>query len=98
MLYLRYLDIDDLIILASLLQETALKNISGSLGLTPPALTHRLKKYRCYIPNFTLRTTKNKGGTKNHRPYPLDDATKDICLKAKHALDILSKTEDKEAA
>lgn len=96
MLYLRYLDIDDLIILASLLQETALKNISGSLGLTPPALTHRLNKYRCYIPNFTLKTSRNKGCT--HRLYPLDAATKDICLKAKHALDILSKTEDKEAA
>lgn len=87
MLYLRYLDIDDLIILTSLLNSVALKDIAKSMGLTPPALTHRLNKYRLHIPNFNLHK-KTKGCTK--KAYPLDDQTRQICIKAKQALDTLS--------
>ena len=85
MLYLRYLDIDDLIILTSLSHSIALKDIAKLLRLTPPALSHRLKKYRLHIPNFNL--PKTVGGTKT---YPLDEQTKQICIKAKQALDTLS--------
>lgn len=87
MLYLRHLDIDDLIILTSLLDpDLCLKNIARSLGLTPPALTHRINKYREYIPNFQLVTTKKIA---NRTVQPLTPETTQICNRAKSALDTL---------
>lgn len=84
MFYLRHLDIDDLIILTSLLQpEPILKNIAKSLGLTPPALTHRINKYREHIPNFQL-LTKNKSTNR-----PMTPEMMQICNRAKQALDTL---------
>jgi len=93
-LYLRHLDIDDLIILKSLLEpDLCLKNIARSLGLTPPALTHRLNKYRTYIPNFELATKKLAKKTP-----PLTEETIKICNRAKQALDtLLSMDMDKVA-
>jgi len=43
---LRLLDVDDLIILDGLYRGSRLKEISVSLMLTPPALSHRLKKMK----------------------------------------------------
>jgi hypothetical protein len=84
--YLRYLDIDDLIILTSLLEGQKLGQIALYLQLTPPALSHRIKKYRTFIPNFTLDS-----GTKGnwHQTYPLEEETKNICIRAQQALGIL---------
>jgi hypothetical protein len=87
--YLRYLDIDDLIILTSLLQGQRLGQIAISLKLTPPALSHRIKKYRTFIPNFTLDSG-SRGNWRKIDFYSLTDDTKQICIKAKQALGILS--------
>lgn len=92
--HLRHLDIDDLIILSALLREEKFKDISASLRLTPPALSHRLNKYRKYLPNFYLETART-GVTK---AYPLCEETKQICIKAKQALDILVQTTDENVA
>jgi hypothetical protein len=54
--YLRYLDVDDLIILTSLLDSTPFTLIAKSLGITPPALSHRLRKYESHIPNFQIKS------------------------------------------
>lgn len=88
--YLRYLDIDDLIILSCLGDQIRYKDISAFLGLTPPALCHRIKKYKEFVPNFNIDA--------KAYPYKVDEATKEIFMRAKQALDILSKQEDEDIA
>jgi DNA-binding transcriptional ArsR family regulator len=92
--HLRHLDIDDLIILSALYRGEKLKDISAGLRLTPPALSHRLKKYRNHLPNFYLETA--RAGIS--RIYPLREDTKQICMRAKQALDILGHTTDENVA
>jgi len=83
--HLRVLDIDDLIILASMISPNYnLSDVASDLGLTPPAVSHRLKKYRTHIPDFSLTTSKKKGPY-----YELTPETRNFCLKAKQALTTL---------
>jgi len=91
--HLRFLDIDDLIILAAMTSSSYnLNKVANDLGLTPPAVSHRLKKYRTYIPNFTLNKT-NKPG----QYYQLTPEAKEFCLKAKQALTTLLTYDDRVA-
>lgn len=84
--HIRFLDIDDLIILSSILSpDYNLSDVASDLGLTPPAISHRLKKYRTYIPDFSLTTSKKKKG----QYYELTSETREFCLKAKQALTTL---------
>lgn len=79
---IRLLDIDDLIIMTDLLNVKRLKDISSKLGLTPPALSHRLRKYKDCLPNFVvLRKGMNLSLSKEAREY---------CVKAKTALELLT--------
>lgn len=87
-MYLRHLDIDDLIVLTSLLDHTPLGKIAKALGLTPPALSHRMLKYRTHIPNFKIETTKKNN--KNATKMLLSEETKQFCIKAKLALAALN--------
>lgn len=90
--YLRHLDIDDLIVLSSLLQpDLRLSYIAKALGITPPALSHRMHKYKEHIPNFKAPIIKIKGKI---RLAPLNEETTKICLKAKQALEALSSVEE----
>ena len=79
---LRILDIDDLIVLKMLLSADKLKDISKTLGITPPALSHRLRKYREYIPDFEITTTQGK--------WDMSDPAKIFCEKATAALSALA--------
>jgi len=82
-IYLRNLDIDDLFILSSLLDNPRLNSIAKILMLTPPALSHRLRKYRDYIPEFEL--TQKKNG------YTLSEKAEQFCIKARRALKTLER-------
>lgn len=86
-MFIRHLDIDDLIVLSSLLDEQPLWKISRKLGVTPPALSHRLNKYRVHIPDFKFNSQK---GFNNSCSYSLDEPTKIVCQKAKQAMEILT--------
>ena len=88
--YLRYLDFDDLIILTSILDNKPLKDIAKSLGITPPALSHRLRKYKAHIPNFEIKSVQKKGnGNKWQYSDSLTEGAKQFCSKAKLALETL---------
>jgi len=90
--YLRILDIDDLFILASLLDNTQpLHHIAKILRITPPALSHRIKRYREHIPNFDFSTTSSAVKS-------LSPETKAFCTKAKKALDVLGLYDEEKAA
>jgi predicted transcriptional regulator len=95
-MYLRHLDIDDLIVLTSLLDHTPLSTIAKNLGLTPPALSHRMGKYRTHIPNFKIETSKKNN--KNVTKMQLSEETKQFCLKAKLALQALGEYANKNEA
>jgi hypothetical protein len=82
--YLRFLDIDDLIIMKMLLVAPRLTDISKALGLTPPALSHRLRKCRTHLPGFELKVA--KGSHKRE----LSETARLLCLKATKALSILT--------
>jgi predicted transcriptional regulator len=85
--HLRYLDIDDLIILSSLLSpDFCFVDVAKTLGLTPPAVTHRVNKYRTHIPNFSVKTQTKRG------KYQVSPETRAFCLKAKEALTMLLHT------
>lgn len=85
--HLRHLDIDDLIILSSIVSPNCcFSGIARTLGLTPPAVTHRVNKYREHIPNFSITTKRGK--------YVLSPETKDFCIKAKKALNALLVTHE----
>jgi len=78
--YVRYLDIDDLIILSSILKPTVnFGKVAKSLGITPPALSHRLVKYRNHIPDFDYDANVKY----------LSNSVVDICTKARLALNAL---------
>jgi len=80
--HLRVLDVDDLFILSSLLNNQTMSSIAKILRITPPALSHRIKKYREHIPNFEFEITKN-----STKRLSLD--TEHFCNKAKMALHAL---------
>jgi hypothetical protein len=85
--HLRHLDIDDLIILSSLLSpDSCFVDVAKTLGLTPPAVTHRVNKYRNHIPNFSVQTKTRRG------KFQVSPETKIFCLKAKEALATLLHT------
>ena len=82
--HLRHLDIDDLIILSSIVSPGfCFSDIAKTLGLTPPAVTHRLNKYREHIPNFSIQTQTKRGH------YILSPEAKAFCFKVKEALNVL---------
>lgn len=80
--FLRNLDIDDLFILSSLLENTRFNSIAKTLRITPPAIAHRLKKYREFIPEFEFSSKTCTG-------YTLSEKTVEFCTKAKQALETL---------
>lgn len=81
--YLRVLDIDDLIILSSLLDYSRpMVTIAKELRLTSPALSHRLKKYKIHIPDFNILAHKS-----GHRE--LSPEAEKFCANAKKALKVL---------
>jgi len=84
MTYLRYLDVDDLLILKLLLSPLTQVEIAKTMGLTPPALTHRVNKYRDRIPNFEV---KNNGSRKLRK---LTESSREFCERAAKALDALA--------
>lgn len=79
--HLRNLDVDDLIIMRMLLKVPRLNHISKMLGVTPPALSHRLRKYKNCIPDFEL--THASDGT-----WTLGEGAKIFCDRASRALDV----------
>ena len=79
--YLRYLDVDDLLILKLLLSPRNQVEIARIMGLTPPALTHRINKYRDCIPNFEV---------KNNGSRELTESSRQFCERASKALDALA--------
>ena len=82
--HLRHLDVDDLIILASIVSPGfCFSDIAKLLSLTPPAITHRRNKYREFIPNFYIDTRFKRGH------YIISPETKVFCLKIKEALNVL---------
>jgi len=84
-IYLRNLDVDDLFILSSLLDHPKLNWIAKTLRLTPPAIAHRLRKYREHIPEFELSQKSNNSG------YTLSEKTEQFCIKARRALKTLER-------
>jgi len=50
---LRLLDFDDLTIGKMLLEGATYKDLSKELGLTPPAISHRIRKIERVIPGFS---------------------------------------------
>jgi hypothetical protein len=87
--HLRHLDIDDLIILSSIVApDFCCSDVAKTLGLTPPAVTHRLNKYRLHIPNFSIKTQAKRGH------YILSPETKAFCIKAREALNALLVTHE----
>jgi len=55
---LRLLDIDDLIICDRLRKGSSYKDLCKLLGLTPPAISHRIRKLEATIPDFDTRCIK----------------------------------------
>ena len=84
--HLRVLDIDDLFILSSLLENQKLSSIAKVLRITPPALSHRIKKYRENIPNFDFEVDRN-----SVKRFSLE--TEQFCNRAKMALQALEHEE-----
>jgi len=84
---LRLLDIDDLIIMKMLLSSSKLKDISDLLGVSAPALSHRIRKYKENIPEFNLTIIRGKG-------WELSSVAKDFCGKAALALDLFTTIEE----
>ena len=81
--HLRSLDMDDLIVMKSLLNGIPPGKIAKSLGLTPPAISHRQRKYREAFPGFF--DIDQKTGIKN-----LSKLGREISKRAEKALKILS--------
>ena len=78
------MDIDDLYILSTLLDSSIpLTDIAKTLRITPPALSHRLKKYRENLPNFQFNCKTN---SQEKRFSPEAEM---FCIKARQALGIL---------
>ena len=78
----RQLDIDDLITLSLLYDRRTPKEISVFLGLTPPAVSHRLSKYNSLFDEEPFFKK-----VKNHR-VPTEYGTM-ICEKATKMVEIL---------
>jgi hypothetical protein len=73
---IRILDVDDLAILSAFASGNfRTKDMAWFLGLTPPAISHRLNKYRRHLPGF-----------EEGQPTPRFLA---FCRKAQKALDVL---------
>ncbi len=83
----RPFDIDDLFILAALAKNTQLNKLAKALGLTPPAISHRLNKYRKHFSNFDLTITQTGAAGKNI--FSVSPETLEICKKADKALKLL---------
>ena len=84
---IRLLDIDDLIVMKMLLTAPKLKDISALLGISAPALSHRLRKYRENIPGFDVKTIRGE-------KWVLSEFAKTFCEKATLALDLFTTTEE----
>jgi DNA-binding transcriptional LysR family regulator len=78
---LRMLDIDDLILLQHLLQGGRPSTGATLLGLTPPAVSHRLRKIETV---FEIKLFERKGSKLN-----LNTAGKELSEKANRALELM---------
>jgi len=56
----RYLDLDDILILKLIGDGLTFSDTAKSLGLTPPAISHRLKKYEMIWEGFSIFIPKTK--------------------------------------
>jgi hypothetical protein len=77
---LRYLDFDDLILLTILYDGGTYKDCCAALQLTPPAISHRLRKIEGAIPGFSTKVTKGKRNFSNEAI--------DFAMKAKKILSL----------
>ena len=80
---IRFLDIDDLIIMRHLAAGEGTTAISKALKLTPPAVTHRLNKYQTMLGSFF------EEGREHNRRILTDRGVK-ICEIAQRAMNALA--------
>lgn len=80
----RQLDVDDLIVMKMLSEGKPGKEISTTLGLTPPAISHRFKKYSILFDEEPFFDRKGS------RRIPTKFGLK-ICAIGKRVLDVLQK-------
>ena len=69
---LRYLDFDDIILIVYLYKGSSSTRISKLLGLTPPAIVHRLKKIEEAFPGVLIRDKRKPKFTKAGEMFALN--------------------------
>jgi hypothetical protein len=80
---LRLLDFDDLIMSKMLSEGATYKDLSKALGLTPPAISHRMRKLERIIPGFSSHC---RNGNRIFNPIAIE-----FCQTAKQVLSLLEK-------
>ena len=82
----RLLDIDDLYILKMIGEGDSYTYISAILGLTPPAISHRLRKYEQIWEGFAAIN-------RNKKIHSLNAVTQEVVLMATQVLEVLNEFE-----
>ena len=80
----RLLDIDDLIILRRLGEGVRFVDVAKELLLTPPAISHRRRKYENIWEGFSA-----KPDPKGFHVLVINDTAKEICRRATAMLEVL---------
>ena len=82
---IRHLDVDDLYVMSRLLDDVRMGVLSKKLGISPPAISHRRRKYEDLFPGFFMEK-KSSSQRQMLSPKGIE-----ICKKMKLAYDILMK-------
>jgi len=61
---IRQFDIDDMMVLAALANNKKFSEIAKILGVTVPAVSHRVRKFRTYYPDLFRKATRGKSEAK----------------------------------